>query len=342
MTVDYLIVGQGLAGTVIGETLLGRGCSVGFVDQGFKHASSTVAVGMYNPVGFKRINKSWMADELIPYVKLFYSRLQTKLAVPFIQDYQIIRFFPNSDYRKQWDARCDQVSYISASEDDFGHPLVKDAFGFGRVRNCGRIVLGRMLIAYREYLRKENLILEEELDFDLLDLENSKYKSIQFGKVIFCLGHEQVGERFFSELPLRRTKGELLRIKATDLKCENLLNRGFFLVPDGNDEYLVGSTYNWKDHSFEPTEEARISILERLEKLYKGDYEVLEQTAGLRPTVKDRRPLIGIHPERENLGIFNGLGTKGVLLAPYWAYKFADHLEKGTSLSREVDIRRFN
>ena len=55
----------------------------------------------------------------------------------------------------------------------------------------------------------------------------------------------------------------------------------------------------------------------------------------------DRRPVIGCHPEEDRVAIFNGLGTKGVSLAPYFSDLFAQHLVENRQLCSEVDVRRF-
>lgn len=340
---DILIVGQGLAGTVLCEAFLQSGSSVHVVDQGFDSASSVVAAGMYNPVVFKRLNKGWMADELLPAAVSLYTEMERKLDLSLVRSYSILKFFPNDDYRKLWEeAILKGNQYICTPGDEYNNPLIRNDFGFGRVTQCGRVVLKDMLSSYRTYLNSIGAITEEPFDFDALDIEAGTYKGLKFGKVIFCQGHAGVNNPYFADLPLQKTKGELLKIRAKEINSEDLLNKGFFLVPLGNDEYLVGSTYDWQDKTTEPTVEGKRKILEKLERLYTGPYEVIDHTAGLRPTVKDRRPLIGLRGKNRQFGIFNGLGTKGVLLTPYFARQFVEHVKVGATLNPEVDISRFN
>lgn len=47
-------------------------------------------------------------------------------------------------------------------------------------------------------------------------------------------------------------------------------------------------------------------------------YNVVEHKAGVRPSVSDRRPVLGPCKDYEQLVVFNGLGTKGVSLAPFF------------------------
>lgn len=142
-------------------------------------------------------------------------------------------------------------------------------------------------------------------------------------------------------MPFKLTKGELLTVKVDKLRTEKVINKGVFILPLGGGIFRIGSTYNWKEFSASPTEEGKAELTEKLEKLLRIPYEILKYEAGIRPTVADRRPFLGVHPEFNQMLIFNGMGTKGVLIAPYFANHFADFLTgKISLLDEEADIRR--
>jgi glycine/D-amino acid oxidase-like deaminating enzyme len=46
-------------------------------------------------------------------------------------------------------------------------------------------------------------------------------------------------------------------------------------------------------------------------------------------------------PKHPQVGVFNGLGTKGVSLAPYFAHQFAELLVNGSEIEEEVQIGRY-
>ena len=342
METDILIVGQGIAGTVLGETFIREGKSVLFIDQGHEQASSKVAAGMINPMAFKRIKKSWMADELLPVAKSFYEYLEKKLGQNFFLTHEILKFCGSDEYRKFWDQKSLDNEYIEPAREIHRNKLLENDFGFGRVTNCSRVVLTNVLKWYREYLIEHKMIIEDQFDSNKLNLSENTYDQIRFDQIILCQGHLGVSSEWFDWLPLQKTKGELLRIRAEKIDSDELLNRGFFIMPAGNDEYLVGSTYDWTDHTLAPTADGKKKIEDKLASFYKGPYSIIDHTAGLRPTVADRRPLIGVHPDYRTLGIFNGLGTKGVMLAPYFAKQFVGHILYGGQLNPKVDIKRFN
>ena len=137
------------------------------------------------------------------------------------------------------------------------------------------------------------------------------------------------------------TQGEILTIKIENLSMDKILNKGFFIMPLGNDLYRVGATYNWKISHYETTEEAKAELIEKIKTVLPQEFEIVNHQAGIRPTVKDRKPLIGVHPEYKNLGVFNGMGTKGILIAPYFANHFSEFLEGSFELEKGVNIDRF-
>lgn len=146
---------------------------------------------------------------------------------------------------------------------------------------------------------------------------------------------------YFKELPLDFAKGEIITIKAPELNIDYVLKSSIFVVPEGNDLYSVGATYNWKDDTNLITVEAKNELISKLKNLITCNFEVVKHVAGIRPTVKDRRPLVGVHSKYKNIAILNGLGTRGVMIGPFVAKQLFEHLHEGKPLDNEIDIQRF-
>ncbi len=146
---------------------------------------------------------------------------------------------------------------------------------------------------------------------------------------------------FFNYLPLDGTKGELLIIKAPDLDLDVILNTSVFILPLGDSLFKVGATYHWEDKTSVPTEEGKRELIDKIKEILNCDFEIVEHFAGVRPTVKDRRPLLGTHTQYKNLHILNGLGTRGVMLAPDMALQLFDYIENSKPLDKTIDIKRF-
>jgi len=163
------------------------------------------------------------------------------------------------------------------------------------------------------------------------------YKDFSASKIIFCDGVEAQNNPYWETLPFLPSKGEILTIKA-DMNLSHILNRKIFILPVGENLFKVGSTYSWKFENASPTEAAKAELITQLKSIIKIPFEVIDHTAAIRPTVKDRRPMIGLHKHYAQVGIFNGLGTKGCLLAPFFADHFAGYLSGKNELMEEVDV----
>ena len=317
------------------------------MDNNWEKNSSLVAAGMYNPIVFKRITKSWKADELVPYLNNFYPELEKHLNASFDTKIDILRIFKNWEQQNDFIAKTEDDNYSEFINSEESKTLdnnkVENNFGYGTVTQSGWINTKLMLSKYRQFLEKEALILNEKFDFDSLKVETEKitYKEVTANKIIFCEGTQIEQNPYFNYLPMVPTQGEILTIKIENLSMDKILNKGFFIMPLGNDLYRVGATYNWKISHYETTEEAKAELIEKIKTVLPQEFEIVNHQAGIRPTVKDRKPLIGVHPEYKNLGVFNGMGTKGILIAPYFANHFSEFLEGSFELEKEVNIDRF-
>jgi glycine oxidase len=112
------------------------------------------------------------------------------------------------------------------------------------------------------------------------------------------------------------------------------------VIPLGEKKFKLSSTFSWEPLDWKTTESARTSLSNDFKSLFDSPFKVIDQQAALRPTVADRRPYLGEHPEFKNLYIFNGLGSKGVMLAPYFSKHLLEHITEGKPLLNEVDIIR--
>jgi glycine/D-amino acid oxidase-like deaminating enzyme len=146
---------------------------------------------------------------------------------------------------------------------------------------------------------------------------------------------------YFKELPLDGTKGELFTIKAPQLNLDVILNTSVFILPLGNDLFKIGATYNWEDKTDLPTDEGKAELIGKIKEIINCDFEIVEHFAGVRPTVKDRKPLVGTYEHHNSIHILNGLGTRGVMLGPAMAKALFENIEHHKPLDKAIDIKRF-
>lgn len=345
MKLDYIIVGLGLAGVAFAEELLAANKSF-MVFEDNSQTSSLVAGGVYNPVILKRFTPVWNAKQQLAIALPFYEKLEQKFNTKFDEKFLTKKVFKSVEEQNNWFEAADKPllkNYIDSKIDTQKIQSIVADFGFGNVKETGRIDTKKLVEVYRTYLQKEKKIKFEKFNHQKIKFKENliEYKEITTNRIVFCEGFGMRDNLFFNYLPLNEVKGELIIIHAPNLKIDFLLKSTLFVLPLGNDEYKVGATFNWKDKTSNPSEEGKKELIEKLEKVIKVPYKILEQTAGVRPTVKDRRPLVGKQPAYPNLAILNGLGTRGVMIAPTVAKNLFNHLENGQDLDAEIDIKRF-
>ena len=346
MKIDYLIVGQGIAGSVLSFSLMRAGCKVMVLGKQGLTVSSEVAAGLYNPVTGRKMVKTWNADAIFKSMEPVYRQMEQLSGAAFLHEVPIYRPFVDRAEQNDWYGRQAEPAYAPFLEDVFDKPArlpyVKNPFGGVLLKQSGWLDIPEMLRAWRSYLHKEESFREEEFEEERLQIINDgvKYKDISAKKIVYCNGNQVLQSKYWGWVPMRPVKGEILLLKSP-VELDWVINRGVFLLHLGEGNYKLGSTYDQRDSSLTPTQAAREEMLQKLENLLDMPFEVKEQIAGIRPATKDRRPVVGSHPIHKPLLIFNGLGTKGVSLAPYCAEILLNNQLFNNELLFEINIERF-
>lgn len=341
---DYIIVGAGLAGISFTEMLLQNNKSV-FVFCEEDLGSSVVAGGLFNSVILKRFTLVKDAQNQIDILKDFYPLIENRIGKKIYFEIPTLRKLSSIEEQNNFIATSDRPLFQNflSPEIVFKHyKSVEAPFGFGEMKQTGYVDCELLVVSYREYLEENQMIQKENFDYALLKKEDDfvMYKGVKAKNIVFCEGFGLHHNPYFSDLPLDGAKGELLLIKAENLDLDIVLKAGLFVLPVGEDLYKVGATYNWEDKTNIPTEQAKEELLSELKEIISCDFEVIDHFAGIRPTIKDRKPLVGQHHTYKNLYLLNGLGTRGVMLAPYLSQKLFDFIEFDIPLEEEINIER--
>jgi len=343
--VDYIVVGSGLAGIAFTEKLASENKTFIVIDAE-KRSSSLIAGGMYNPVVLKRFTDVWRIKEQLILAEEFYPTLEKKLTISCWFPTPLLRRFASVEEQNNWFHAADKQNL----NDFLSQKLIKNnieginaPFGYGEVLSTGYLETNDLIPAYRNYLSNKNCYRIEDFDYNALFYHDDSvvYKDITARYIVFAEGFGMLNNPFFKELPLDGTKGELMLIKIPSLQLNAMLKAGVFLIPIGNEMYKLGATYNWEDKTDIPTIEGREELIEGLKSFLDIDFEVIEHIAGVRPTVKDRRPLLGRSLQSDRIFVLNGLGTRGVLLAPYLAEKLYQFIEENNELDENLSIHRY-
>lgn len=345
--VDFIVVGQGIAGTLLTYFLQKNNQSVLVIDEEKEYTSSKVAAGIYNPIVFKRLVKSWRADELIPFLEIFYSELEKDLGVKFLNKKNIVKFFASHEEREFWQKKAKEqtgINYLGeANLEEYNLFIKNKEFGYALLNHTGNVDLPLLLNAFKNKLKENNSFVCEKINYDDIIIENNsiKWKNFMSKKIVFCEGHTGINNPYTPFCKLKPVKGDVLTIESKELNTADIINKGVFVLPITNGKFKTGSTYNWSYENDLPEENGKKEVLTKLNQLISAGYSVLKHESGIRPSSFDRRPILGTHPEHNTIAVFNGLGTKGVMIGPFFAKQLAEHLLFGKIIDSEVNTKRF-
>ena len=339
---DYIIIGLGLAGASVALRLHQQGKRILVMDSSAHNTSSRIAAGIFNPVTGRKMTKTWLADRLFPALHTFYREAEELTNCSFLHSLPIYRPFLSVEEQNEWMGKSSDPTFATFIRDVLKGPSmhgVNDRMGGLLLDQCGFLDTNAYVEGVRRLMMREQTYEEALIDeLGVIHGEDAvrcgKYET---GIVIFCTGVRTTS--WFRWLPVRPLKGETLQVE-TALPPHWIVNRGAYMVPQGNG-WRAGATYNQADHHPGITEESLAELKSAVEELIHLPFTVTGQQWGFRPTTPDRRPLLGRHPEYHRMWTFNGLGTKGVSLAPYFSGELISAIENGIPLNKDVDIERY-
>ncbi|MBL7942021.1 MAG: FAD-binding oxidoreductase [Flavobacteriales bacterium] len=327
----YTVVGQGLAGTVLSFLLIKKGFDISIVDRGHSGSASSVAGGMWNPVSFKRVSVDPLAACSLETMRSVYREMEEWLGSTFFHERPLVRVFPDRATANQWDEKSGRPMFLPyTGGNDADVPVqIRAPYGTGQVSVAGWLEVKTMIGLARARWLKEGRLSED----NIRDTDGR-------GSTIWCTGNAWSREGPYRPEAVIPNKGELLHLEMDELSLEVILNFGKFLIPAGGTRFVLGATYGHGIDDDIPTEAARGELLSSLEEVIMARYRVRSHLAGIRPTTRDRYPLVGPIPGKDQVYIFNGFGSRGVLFVPWCAMQLAEHLANGAPLPKLIATER--
>jgi len=324
-----IIIGHGISGCVMAMTLFRKNIPFQIVGTSLPGEASPASSGLIAPVTGRRYVKAWNIETYIPAAKEFYEWTEDLIGKKYFHEIEIVRFLANEEANKAWTHRSRDPEYAKYISTRSYEDLDRLHRPYGILTGGYRLDTPAWLDAMRTFLMEKNLL---EIVEQPIRMEHDK-------PGIFILATGAVDQKFaHGIIP---NKGEALIVRMPDWNIQLIVKDEVFIVPLHDDVYWIGSYYQPKDDDPFPTIEGKEQLLKGISKLYAGPIEVLEHLAGTRPTVQDRRPIIGLLPGKHNQFLFNGMGTKATSLAPYWADQLISHILNGVSLPKEVSPARY-
>lgn len=345
MTKDYIIVGQGLCGSLLSWNLIKAGKRVLVIDEAMPFSASKVASGVINPVTGRRIVRTWEIEQLMPFAVTAYTELGIDIAEQLIRQCNILDFHATPQMKMAFAERLPQEAEylriptnISQWENYFNL-----AFGIGEINPCWLIHLNTLLQEWRKKLIASDALLAEKFEWNDCKIHSDQveYKSVQAAKIIFCEGSAGFSNPYFRHLPYAFNKGQAIIASIPDLPSSHIFKQGISIVPWKEGLFWVGSNYEWNYTHLNPEAIFREKTTTQLNQWLKIPFEIVDHIASERPANMERRPFVGLHPLHTSVGLLNGMGTKGCSLAPYFAHELTQHLLYQQPIHPLASIDRF-
>ncbi|WP_198673864.1 NAD(P)/FAD-dependent oxidoreductase [Chitinophaga alhagiae] len=381
---DYIIIGQGIAGTVLSWRLVQAGQRVLVYDNGRPGTASRTAAGIINPVSGRRFELAWLYDIIYPEAVRCYRAMENELGISCFHERDIWNVWPSAQMRDAFERAVKEfesnrggaeaphfdeaaagadpqpvipsagavpptggdtprsASYMFKPAASRYEGLLHQPHGAGIIKGAN-VHLHRLLPAWRTWLLHRDMLREEQFDITALAMqeEGVQYKDVTARAAICCEGVESPANPYFAGLRFLPNKGEALLVEVPGLVTADIIKKSITLVPQEAGTYWAGATFSWEYANALPGADARASLESGLQQLLRIPYTVKDHIAAVRPSGMDRRPFVGMHPRYPQLGIFNGMGSKGCSLAPWAAGQFCRHLLQGQPLRPEIDIKRY-
>ncbi len=344
--VDYIIIGQGLCGTFLSWNLMRAKQKVLVIDQSIANSASKIASGVINPVTGRRIVRTWEIETLMPFAVEAYTTLGDELGVHLITQCNMVDFYSTPQMKQAFEQR------LTTEKEYLRYPLntnelfkyFNPSIGVGEINPCWLINLHAMLNGWRKKLIEQNGLLQEKFEISNCSISENEViynAKIKAKKIIFCDGISGLNNPYFHLLPYSFNKGEVIFAEIKGLPTNHIYKQGIQIVPWKDNLFWIGSTYHWNYVNVDPTPEFYKKVTQQLSQWLKLPFKIIDHQAAERPANVERRPFVGLHPVFSSVGLFNGMGSKGCSLTPYFAKQLTAHLIDGSPLHPLVNVQRF-
>lgn len=349
MQVDYLIIGQGLAGSALAVELLRRDQKILVVDRKDAGSSSRVAAGLVTPLTGKGMNPAWRQLEYLDAAKEYYHRLEQESGRKLFHASPVVRVFQSEKERAKWDGKRQEHSEWAHDTNELTESIRADHGAIEMSEGAWLDTLAYLHVVQDRLMDvgawREGDFSEEDVSMTPTGIE---WQDVSAKKIILCLGAYGLSDvagykGWFSHIPHRSAKGEILSLWVGGLDEDKRYHANGWLAPREGGLWKAGANYEWKKLDSEPTESGREEVLAKLRTWLSEEdvpMEVIGHEAGVRPIIRNSRPLVGFHPEMPQVGFFNGLGSKGTLMAPAVAAHFAACLCGECELDEELALTK--
>jgi len=326
----FVIVGHGLAGAVLAQTMIEHGLDVIVIDANMQHSATQVSAGLINPFIGPKLNVPEDFDLCMQENHQFFNKMERRSGLPMIEPITLYRVFRNREQSKKWNALAGQYKSESLSSSQCKKLQIFSEFGAGKTRAWKLNSL--------DFIRYSKKVLCTIGCYRNEVFNAEKWRS---HKIVFCHGYRVSTDDIFGHLPFAPAQGEVIQINSPySINASN----GSWHINVKNENYaIIGTSWNHERVESGPTSSGYNEILTKID--YFPDlknHPVISHKSGVRSCTIDRQPIMGAHPSIKNYYLFNGFGSRGCTTISLCAKRFTDYLLNRGTLPPSLDLMRFH
>ena len=320
--INTVIVGQGIAGSMIAFMLHQQQVPFVVIDAGIANTSSRIAAGMFSPISGKRKTIHAITLQQIPFAIEMYKAVELLLGIDFLHTNPVYQVFNSLADQQEVLAKyrdIDFANYIQPNPAIL--PNIKQPNGACEISASGWVDCGLLISRFAEWLLQRNALVQTDFIYEDLNISKGimEYHGLKFENIVFCEGYRAINNPFFKE-KIIPCKGDLLTIQYDHLSTDRIIKKGsIYSIDTGHHVFKAGATYQWNNSNEVPEEAGKKMIELQLDDMLDKEYRVLNHQSAIRPTTQNREVIAKQHPDYAGMFMLNGLGTKGILQGPWWA-----------------------
>ncbi len=324
-----IIIGGGLAGSLLAWAMKQKGIDFHlYADK--KPCASRVAAGLINPVTGQRFVLAERTPEMLSFAKAFYRDIEQALGVQFFHVKTMKRLFLSQKEQENCKKRLKTDKYTNYLKEEIPPQTLNAEHSGITQAQTAWLDTNTLLDALHQYFEQHDCIT-------YTDFSNHHTKQ----HIIYCEGHHMQHNPLFSWLPLQAAHGEIITCNSDKALPDYIINKGKWLLPFSKHECRIGATYETAIKTPTVQEASKQQLLKFAESIFTEPhrFEVTKHQAGIRPTTLDKHPFIGTHPKLKNRHIFNGFGSRGCLMIPWFAHQWITlHIPQETNIQRYAEL----
>ena len=320
--IDTIIVGQGIAGSLVAFMLHQKNIPFLIIDPSSPQTASKIAAGMFTPLSGKRKTIHPLSLQQIPFAINIYKAISKLIGYNIIHLTNIYQLFDSVEEKSLLQSKFLQPSfapYINATSMELSG--IYNNNGAYEITHSGWVNCELWVKYFKSWLKRNDQFLEAKFEYQDLQITDDRmeYKGLAFKNIIFCEGYSAMNNPFFKETIIP-CKGDVLTITSDDFTSDQIIKKnGIYLVPSAANSFKAGATYQWDNDSAKPDEADKLLIEGQLKNMLTNPFKIINHQSAIRPTTQNRELIVSQHQQHKGMFMFNGLGTKGVLQGPWWA-----------------------